>query len=158
MIQAVSNFNTMNSKMNFKNASGLSFKGNPLGLIKDEVILSSRASKTIGEVGELVAKKARGIANRNELPITKKPVTAAIDLGDFVPGGIAAAEKNPAKAKVLVEAAIVDNAIFGGAKLALAGKAAAAGTALAGPVGAVVGFLGTYILWGVLRNDIVKKT
>lgn len=159
MIQAVSSLNAMNAKTNFRNASSVAFKGNLATLVKDEVALSGKASKVLDATAGTIARKARSVVNRNELPITKKPVTAAIDLGEIiVPGGLVAAEKNPARAKVIVQAAIVDNVAFGATKYALATKAAAAGAVVGGPIGAAVGFLGVYVAWGSLRNHIAKNS
>lgn len=75
MIQAVSSLKTSNSKTNLKYASSVAFKGNPLSLVRDEVVLSGKISKTVDVAAEAVGKKLKGLTD--ELPITKKAKTAA---------------------------------------------------------------------------------
>lgn len=123
---------------NSNSMSNVSFKGNnPLSLVKGKIKLINIFSKS-------------GKNLEKELPSVKKPIVAAIDPEDLLPGMLS-------KDKLSAQAAVVDNMAFGATKFALASKAAAAGTALAGPVGAFVGFVGVYILWGSLRNSIVKN-
>lgn len=79
MIQSVSSFKKTNSKTNLKYASSVAFKGNPLSLVRDEVVLRGKVSKTMDIATESVGKKLKGLTD--ELPMTRKAKTAA-DLED----------------------------------------------------------------------------
>ena len=86
MIQAISNLPSTRQNPQF--VSNVSFKGTPMGLVKDELVLSRKVSETTNEVAELISRKVRKLSD--ELPVTKKSKTAADnmdDCDDLVSGG-----------------------------------------------------------------------
>lgn len=174
MIQAVSSIKTVTPKTNLKYVSNVSFKSNPLSLVKDEVMLSTKVSKMAEEAAESIGKKVRGL--KDEMPVSKKSVTAAgvedvVDtLTDGVPVGgvirtVNGIRKGDAKSIVKGGASIVDNTVLVPTKLAAAAAVAAKGAAIGTmicpgigtAVGSAVGFLGTLFAWGKVRNAVVDE-
>lgn len=166
-VSAVSNSNTMNSKTNLRNASNIAFKGGLATLVRDEVKLSGRASKVVDEAAGTLARKVRGITNRNELPVVSKPVVAGISdevqmLADAVVDGVpiagsayrikkaADAIKKGDGVELAVQAANFGTTVI---KQGVALKAGAVGMAVAGPPGAAIGYVGAI----VVQNKVVRR-
>lgn len=148
-IQAVQSFKATNlMSANSKHAQNVTFKGNPLSLVKDELMLSDKISKNAEGIAETISKKVKGLTD--EMPATKKSKTAAIiDPTDAASGAL---YKDPKQ----VAGAIADNVILGPTKFSVASQAAAIGAGIGGPIGAGVAFIGTYALWGLIRKGLIK--
>lgn len=159
---------------NSKQTSKIAFKGNPLSLIKGESKVGEKISKLAEKATESIGVSLKKLKGKNELPITKKPVTAAgVDdfldtLTDGVPVGgairtIKGIKDGDKKQIVKGGASLVDNTVLAPTKYAAAtaaaGKGAVIGAAVGGPAGAAIGgaigFVGTIWVWGKVRNKVV---